>query len=106
VKTEIGLAHERGPWRVLRCINSGRIAIGIGRRNGNAVTVCPEHGGDKCLEEQTLDPVRYGFLYYASRNDPDKTREYYFEHDPEFMRAGREQLRVWRKFFENGVLPR
>jgi len=105
VKCQIGLAHERGPWNVVRCINSGRLAVDLGRRNGNAVTVCPEHGGDKCLEEATLAPVEHGYLYYSSRNVPDKTREYYFEYDPEFMRKGREQLRVWRKFFEEGLLP-
>ena len=106
VKCEIGLAHEHGPWTVTRCVNSGRIAIPIGRRNGSVVPLlCPEHGGDKCLEEVTLSPVEHGYLYYVSRNDPDITREYYYEHDPAFMEAGRKQLRVWRKFFEEGVLP-
>ena len=105
VKCEIGLAHEHGPWKVIRCINSGRIAVALNHRNGNAVTVCPEHGGDKCLEEATLLPVEHGYLYYVSRDDPEDTREFYFEHDPAFMDAGREQLRVWRKFFEEGILP-
>jgi len=111
VKCEIGLAHEYGPWTVLRCVNSGRIALSAGRRNGRGtgagyvVTLCPEHGGDKCLEEVTLRPVEHGYLYYVSRDNPLDTREYYYEHDPAFMDAGRKQLRVWRKFFEEGVLP-
>lgn len=105
VKCEIGLAHELGEWHVMRCINSGRLSIALNHRNGGPVNVCPEHGGSKCLVEQTLEPVRYGFLYYVSRDDPDNTREFYYEHDPEFMRQGRMQLRVWRKFFEEGMLP-
>ena len=103
VKCEIGLAHEMGEWHVMRCINSGRLSIALNHRNGGPVNVCPEHGGSKCLVEQTLEPVRYGFLYYVSRDDPDNTREFYYEHDPEFMRQGRMQLRVWRKFFEAGI---
>lgn len=116
VKTEIGLAHEYGPWKVLRCINSGRMAVQIAlatvvKSNGHSIAgrtvqwMCPEHGGDKCLHEATLEPVMHGYLYYASRNDPAKTREYYYEYDPDFMRKGRDQLKVWRRFFENGVLP-
>ena len=105
VKCEIGLAHDMGPWHVRRCINSGRLAINLGNRNGNVVTVCPLHGGDKCLEDQVLDPVEYGFLYYVSRDNPMDTFEFYFEHDPEFMRKGREQLTVWRMYFQQGMLP-
>lgn len=105
LKCQIGMAHEHGGWEVLRCINSGRIAIDIGRHNGKAAIVCPEHGGSKCLVEQTLEPVRYGFLYYVSRDNPLLTREFYYEYDPEFMRKGREQLKVWRRFWEEGYLP-
>jgi hypothetical protein len=105
VKCEIGLAHEHGPWNVIRCVNSGRLAVQVGKRNGKIPWVCPEHGGDKCLEEFTLRPVEHGYLYYVSRDDPQETREFYFENDPAFMDAGRKQLAVWRKFFEEGVLP-
>jgi len=118
VKTEIGLAHEFGEWNVTRCINSGRLAVrvklaeSISGNGHESATIgyrdawmCPEHGGDKCLEVQTVKPVEHGFLYYVSRDDPANTREFYYEYDPVFMEAGREQLRVWRKFFEEGVLP-
>ena len=116
VKCEIGMAHEYGSWDVLRCVNSGRLAIKIGladvEMNGHRASVgtrevmmCPEHGGDKCLEVQTLPPVQHGYLYYASRNDPDITREFYFEYDPEFMRRGREQLKMWRRYWDEGLLP-
>lgn len=117
VKCEIGLAHEHGPWDVLRCINSGALAIEIGlrdvKRNGDQIAgittrvvhVCPIHGGDKCLEEKTLPPVEHGYLYYVSRDNPEDTREFYFEYDAEFMRKGREALKVWRRFFEEGLLP-
>jgi hypothetical protein len=81
--------------------NGERAGMGVPRE----VMICPEHGGDKCLEVQVLEPVRHGYLYYASRNDPDITREFYFEYDPEFMRKGREQLKMWRKYWEEGYLP-
>ena len=67
--------------------------------------ICPEHGGDKCLENWLLEPVQHGFLYYVSRDNPAETREFYYEYDPEFMRKGREQLAIWRKYFESGLLP-
>lgn len=105
VKCEIGLAHEMGAWHVMRCINSGRLSISLNHRNGGALVVCPEHGGRKCLVEQTLEPVQHGGLYYVSRDNPDDTREFYYEYDPEFMRKGREQLKVWRKYWEAGLLP-
>jgi hypothetical protein len=110
VKTEIAMAHEHGPWTVLRCVNSGRLALNMGPgANGHAHTLnlmmCPEHGGDKCLEAQTIPPVEYGYLYYASRNDPDITREFYFEYDPAFMEAGRKRLAIWREYWEQGLLP-
>ena len=105
VKCEIGLAHEVGEWKIERCVNSGRIAVSLNHRAGGPVVVCPEHGGVKCLETQVLEPVNYGFLYYVSRDNPEDTREFYYEYDPEFMRKGREQLRIWRKYFEIGVLP-
>jgi hypothetical protein len=105
VKCEIGLAHEQGPWQVTRCVNSGRLAIYVGDRNGDEKYICPEHGGGKCLEAQELEPVEHGFLYYVSRDDPTDTREFYFEHDPEFMRKGREQLRMWQRYFVEGMLP-
>lgn len=108
VKCEIGMAHEHGSWDVLRCVNSGRLAIQIaqnGHGNSTHVMMCPEHGGDKCLEAQTLPAVEHGYLYYTSRNDPDITREFYFEHDPEFMRQGRNRLEITRKYWEEGWLP-
>ena len=52
-----------------------------------------------------LQPVEHGYIYYVSRDDPEETREFFYEYDPEFMRKGREQLKVWRKFFEAGLLP-
>jgi len=109
IKTEIGLAHEQGPWHVVRCINSGRLAVEVGVLNAahrrKIVQICPEHGGDKCLEEVELAPVQHGFLYFVSRDDPTLTREFYYEYDPEFMRKGREQLKLWRRFWEEGYLP-
>lgn len=105
IKTEIGMAHEHGEWPVKRCINSGRIAIEIGIHNGNRAIVCPEHGGDKCLEDRVLEPVQHGFLYYVSRDNPLVTREFYYEYDPEFMRKGREQIKVWQRFWLEGYLP-
>jgi len=105
VKCQIGLAHEQGPWPVKRCINSGVLAIALNHRDGPPIVVCPIHGGDKCLEDQELLPVEHGYLYYVSRDDPDETREFFYQYDPEFMRKGRAQLKLWRQFFEAGMLP-
>ena len=56
IKCEIGLAHEHGPWHVMRCINSGRLAINLNHAaNGNMpVVVCPEHGGTSVLRTRSL----------------------------------------------------
>jgi len=106
LKCQIGLAHEKGEWHVRRCYNTGRLAVKLGNlSNGNSVEVCPEHGGTKCLREETLEPVERGFLYYASRDRPEITWEYMFEYDPEFMAEGRKQLAMWMKWWDEGHLP-
>lgn len=109
VKCEIGLAHERGTWKMQRCHNAGIFAIDsyldfFGKPVETA-SFCPMHGGQQCLEEVELEPVQHGYLYYVSRDDMVQTREFYFEHDPGFMEEGRRQLADWRDHFERGVLP-
>jgi len=119
VKAQIGLAHEQGGWQVQRCYNSGRLPVKLGLndvyipdgRTGAAeivtkiVTVCPEHGTDKCLRDEELEAVQYGFLYYVARDDPSQTWEFFYELDPDFMAAGRKQLDMWRQWFLEGRLP-
>jgi hypothetical protein len=105
LKCQIGLAHEQGSWKVRRCYNSGRLAIQLGSLNGKKPLVCPEHGGNKCLREEVLEPVEKGFLKYVSRNDPNETWEFMYEYDPDFMEAGRRKLREWIKNWEVGLLP-
>lgn len=102
VKCQIGLAHEYGTHDVLRCHNTGALSV-YGRTAEEHL--CPLHGGETCLEEQTLAPVDRGFLYYASRNDPEDTFEFMFEYDPDFMAQGRKRLEEWREAFENDALP-
>lgn len=104
-KCQIGFAYEMGPQRVQRCYNSGRLAIAIGKRNNKLVKVCPEHMHARCLRTETLNPVRSGTLYYISRDHPADTWEFYFDYDPDFMAAGRAQLKLWRAAFEKGILP-
>ena len=104
IKCQIGLAHEAGPQTVLRCHNTGRLALTIGQ-NGTSTSVCAQHGHADCLEEVVLEPINYGYIYYVSRDNPVDTWEFYVEYDPEFMRIGREKLAEWRKFFEEDELP-
>jgi hypothetical protein len=121
IKCQIGLAHEFGPKTVRRCYNSGRVPVkrelntvvqtGNGHKWGGAsigktvAELCPEHGTDKCLREERLEPVQYGFLYYVSRDDPSQTWEFFFEYDETFMAMGRKQLAMWRDWFIQGRLP-
>ena len=104
IKCQIGLAHEAGPQTVRRCFNTGRLAVKVGS-NGSTQEICAQHRHDQCLEEVTLEPVEYGYIYYVSRDNPVDTWEFYVEHDPEFMRKGREHLAQWREWFDEGVLP-
>jgi hypothetical protein len=110
VKCQIGLAHEAEPMIVRRCYNSGRLAINwttFDQREEKEVTeeICPQHMGTSCLHEEQLLGIDRGFIYYASRDDATRNREFYFEHDPRFMERGLEKLRLWRQFFEQGILP-
>lgn len=110
-KCQIGMANEAGNFVVKRCHNTGRIAIGSEviewpfKIDRFKEPICPQHRTTRCLQEVELLPVRHGWLHYANRDDPDDTREFYFEHDPEFMEAGRRQLAVWREHFMSGELP-
>jgi hypothetical protein len=105
IKCQIGLAYEQGPWPVERCYNTGRLAVTLGHRGDKPVVVCPEHGTGKCLQPEILEPVDYGFLYYVSRDKPDDTWEFLVEYDPEFMEAGRQKLREWKKWWKKRRLP-
>lgn len=109
VKCQVGMAHEAGPQRRLRCFNTGRLAVemlffdtGVERFDE---FVCPQHLHADCLEEVELDAVRYGYIYYSSRDDPMNTWEFFYEHDPKFMEEGRKQLAKWRDSFLAGDLP-
>lgn len=109
VKCQIGMAHEAGEQKRLRCYNTGRLAIELRFMDGGIEQfdgpTCPQHGHDDCLEWVTLDPVTYGYIYYVSRDEPSDTWEYYYEYDPRFMEAGRKQLDKWKQEFLNGMLP-
>lgn len=104
VKCQIGMAHEYGPITVMRCHNTGAVAIDV--INGvNMAKICPLHAHDKCLAEEILEPVNRGYLYYVSRDDADDTFEFMYEYDPNFMRSGRRKLAEWRAAFESDQLP-
>lgn len=97
VKCQIGLAHEFGPVTVMRCHNTGAVAVGG--------APCPIHDHNRCLHEVALDPVNRGYLYYISRDNPLDTFEFMYEYDEHFMRAGRRRLAEWREAFANEELP-
>jgi hypothetical protein len=109
VKCQIGMAHENiEGWRVKRCFNTGR--IGIDQPYGcseplDIGVVCPQHKHTDCLREEEIAPPDCGYLYYASRDDPVDTWEFYFDYDAAFMAAGRSKLAQWREAFENEILP-
>ena len=106
-KVYVGYLHEQGYSPVVTvCRDSWAIMKEI----LPGVWQCPRHGGFDCESETfQVQPPDDGTLIYASR-DPERGRqldtvEYHFSYDPEFMRAGREQLARWRAYFEQGVLP-
>lgn len=110
VKCQIGMAHEAEPLTVQRCYNTGRLAIKLRVFNQHdekeeEQEVCPQHEGTECLYEEQLETIDRGWIYYASRDDATRNREFFYEHDPAFMEAGFEKLKLWRQFFEQGVLP-
>jgi hypothetical protein len=100
IKTEIALAHEAGPLKVMRCFNTGRFSIVVDREE-----VCPQHGHNRCLRPVTLKPPDRGYLYYVSRDNPEDTFEFMFEYDPNWLRVGRSKLARWRQAFLDDKLP-
>jgi hypothetical protein len=100
IKTEIALAHEAGPLKVMRCFNTGRFSIVVDRGE-----VCPQHGHNRCLRPVTLKPPDRGYLYYVSRDNPEDTFEFMFEYDPNWLRVGRSKLARWRQAFLDDKLP-
>lgn len=105
LKTQIALSREVGPRKLLRCHNSGRLAIKIGVRNKQDVIVCPLHGHENCLHEVIIRPPDYGRLYYVSRDDPTQVKEFFYEYDAEFMEVGRVRLKTYQAYWLRGELP-
>jgi hypothetical protein len=105
IKTQVGMSREFGSRVVARCYNSGRLAIKLGVKNKRTVIICPQHGHADCLHEVTIQPPNYGRLFYMSRDDPAVTREFFYEYDSGFLIAGRARLKLWRGYWEQGVLP-
>lgn len=52
-----------------------------------------------------LPALKDGTIYYASRDNPRSTAEFFVDYDPKFREAGREVLRQWRHYFYEGTLP-
>lgn len=52
-----------------------------------------------------LPALRDGTIYYASRDNPRVTAEFFVELDEDFMEAGREVLLQWKDWFEKDILP-
>jgi len=46
-----------------------------------------------------------GFLYYASRDNPSDTAEFYVQYDQNFWEKGLAQLAEWRELFLQDKLP-
>lgn len=60
-------------------------------------------------EDRLLDPATDGAVLYIARDTdwpgPEKTFEFYFQHDPAFMEEGRAKLKRWRQAFLDNELP-
>ena len=52
-----------------------------------------------------LPLIKDGTIFYASRDNPRDTAEFLVEYDPKFWDAGLEQLKVWKGYFEDDILP-
>jgi hypothetical protein len=55
---------------------------------------------------EDMDLCTHGYIYYGSRDDPDKTTaEFRVDYDENFFVAGIEKLKRWRTYFEEDMLP-
>lgn len=52
-----------------------------------------------------LKPARGAFIYYASRQDPRFTAEFYVPIDWDVIENGINTLKTWKTSFESGVMP-
>lgn len=121
LKATLGLAHEYDWGEVVVCKHSWRILASevherLGLPNGLVLGTdshnrCPEHGYD-CQHSFELEPPTTGEVYYWSRSwphghprDGQRTKSFFFEHDPAYMAAGREILKESRQHFIDGTLP-
>ena len=52
-----------------------------------------------------LPELRDGTIFYASRDNPRDTAEFFVEYDKKFWEKGMEQLRIWKQWFCDDVLP-
>lgn len=82
------------------------------------VVVCKVSGtiikGDKCNWRHTgecdptlvkVEPPDDGTLIYCAREEPLKTVSYYVKLDLDFLKAGKEKIKVWKEYFENNEIP-
>lgn len=117
LKATVGEAHDydwgqvmvcRHSWRILwselhvRLGQPGGVVMGVLERNGQVS--CPEHGWD-CRHTFHLEPPLSGSVYYWSRSWPRKTKEFYFEYDPDFMAVGRQVLAEARQAYIDDRIP-
>lgn len=52
-----------------------------------------------------LEPARGGVIFYASRQRPRHTAEFYVSYDEKFVEAGLARLREWKQLFLDNSLP-
>jgi hypothetical protein len=55
--------------------------------------------------EMGLEPAKSAYIFYASRQDPRTTAEFYIPIDWDFINSGLEQLALWRDSYLNDELP-
>lgn len=124
VNAGIGLAHEHDWGEVKVCSRCWFILeADIYERldpdrdwhspicHGLADDECPRCGPTITIEFELERPTT-GEIYYASRSWPQgnprlgqRTKSFYYNYDPSYMKVGRKILKNARKHFEKGTIP-
>jgi hypothetical protein len=78
-------------------------------RRGVTTEPAPEHARQTYayigLGRLKIPYLRSGSVFYASRQRPSITHEFFLEHDERFWSTGIDRLRDWKRMFIEDVLP-
>jgi len=69
------------------------------------IYLCRKYHVEMGWQDLGLKPAESGYIFYSSREDPRKTKEFYVEADYNLINDGIETLHEWKKNFLSGDLP-